>query len=56
VKWVKRQEVDFLINRGNNLRRGCTAYDWNFDTDVGRAALKRNFYLKARGLQEKHAL
>jgi hypothetical protein len=31
--------VDFLISRGNKLKKGCTAYDWNFDINVRRAAL-----------------
>jgi hypothetical protein len=33
--------MDFVMSRGEKLRRSFTvnSYDWNFDTDVGRAAL-----------------
>jgi hypothetical protein len=38
-------EMGFGMSRGKNLSRRFTAYDRDFDMNIGRASLDRNFYL-----------
>jgi hypothetical protein len=53
---VKRKELGFVVNRGEELSRSFTGYDQDFDIDFGSAALGGDFMLLLSGLHVKQGV